>query len=89
MGTSVGVLNAAFLSTRSGLGGAWELVRAWSALTRREAVRIDPLTALGGFLGTHDHLISDQQLRNLIRRWVEIGRIEEATTPFPSWPPMP
>ena len=88
VGTSVGALNAAFLSTRSGLGGPRELVRAWSALTRREAVRINPLTALGGFL--ERDLISDQQLRNLIRRWVEIGRIEEAAPRhLPSWPPMP
>ncbi len=82
VGTSVGALNAAFLSTRPGLGGARELMAAWSALSRREAVRLNPLTALAGFIGTRDHLISDHQLRHLIRRWVEIGRIEEATTRF-------
>jgi NTE family protein len=82
VGTSVGALNAAFLSTRSGVGGARMLMAAWSALTRREAVRVNPLTALAGLLGSRDHLISDQQLRRLIRRWVPISRIEEATTPF-------
>ncbi|MGD0394500.1 MAG: patatin-like phospholipase family protein [Acidimicrobiales bacterium] len=82
VGTSVGALNAAFLSTRPGVGGARALMAAWSALHRRQAVRLNPLTALAGFLGTRDHLVSDQQLRQLIRRWVEIGRIEQATTPF-------
>ncbi|MGA3146717.1 MAG: patatin-like phospholipase family protein [Acidimicrobiales bacterium] len=82
VGTSVGALNAAFLSTRPGVDGARSLMAAWSALNRRQAVRLNPLTALAGFLGTRDHLVSDQQLRQLIRRWVEVGRIEQATTPF-------
>lgn len=82
VGTSVGALNAAFLSTRPGVDGARELMAAWLALDRRQAVRLNPLTVLAGFLGTRDHLISDLQLRHLIRRWVQIETIEEATTPF-------
>jgi NTE family protein len=78
----VGALNAAFLSTRTGADGARQLVAAWSALGRREAVRLNPLTALAGFLGVRDHLVSDRQLRRLIRQWVQIDRIEQATTPF-------
>jgi NTE family protein len=34
VGTSVGALNAAFLSTRPGVDGARTLVAAWSALQR-------------------------------------------------------
>jgi NTE family protein len=82
VGTSVGALNAAFLSTRPGIAGARTLVAAWSALQRREAVRLNPLTALAGFLGFHDHLVSPHQLRQLIHRWVQIGRLEEADTPI-------
>jgi NTE family protein len=81
VGTSVGALNAAFLSTRPGVEGARTLVAAWSALQRREAVRLNPLTALAGFLGFHNHLVSHHQLRHLIRRWVQIVRLEEAQTP--------
>jgi NTE family protein len=80
VGTSVGALNAAFLATRPGVAGARALMEAWSALKRPEAVRLDFFTALAGFLGFRNHLISDQQLRKLIRRWVEIDRIEQATT---------
>ncbi len=82
VGTSVGALNAAFLSTRPGPAGARELVAAWTALARRQAVRLNPLRALAGLVGLSDHLVSDQQLRRLIDQWVPIDRIEEATTPL-------
>lgn len=82
VGTSVGALNAAFLATRPGVAGARMLMEAWSVLKRPEAVRLNLLTALEGFLGFRDHLLSDQQLRKLIRQWVEIDRIEQATVPF-------
>ncbi len=82
VGTSVGALNAAFLATRPGVAGARALMEAWSALKRPEAVRLNFFTALAGFLGFRNHLISDQQLRQLIRRWVEIDQIEQATVPI-------
>jgi NTE family protein len=82
VGTSVGALNAAFLSTRPGVDGARDLMAAWSGLGRRQAVRFSPLTALAGFLGYRDHLVSNQQIRRLIKQWVPIRRIEDATIPF-------
>jgi NTE family protein len=78
VGTSVGALNAGFLSTRPGIDGARSLVTAWSAFRRRDAFRFNVSTTLLGFLGLHDHLIRTKRLRSLIRRWVEIRQIEEA-----------
>lgn len=78
VGTSVGALNAAFLATRPGVGGAQRLVGAWSELKRRDVVQLSPLRACAGFLGLRDHLISPERLRSLIRRWVELTRIEDA-----------
>jgi len=80
VGTSVGALNAAFLSTRPGIDGALTLMAASSALRRREAFRFHVLTVLAGSFGVRDNLVSAQHLRGLIRRWVEIDRIEQATT---------
>ena len=77
VGSSVGALNAAFLATRPGVTGGRALVAAWSALRRREAVQLNPALALAGFLGLTDHLVSSGQLRRLIRRWVEVERIED------------
>jgi NTE family protein len=82
VGTSVGALNAAFLATRPGVAGARLLMKAWSELRRPEAVRLNLLTALEGFLGFRDHLLPDQQLRQLIAHWVQIDQIEQAVVPF-------
>jgi NTE family protein len=80
VGTSVGALNAAFLSTRPGIEGARTLMAASSAIRRKEAFRFHVLTVLAGFFGVRHNLVSAHQLRGLIRRWVEIDRIEQATT---------
>lgn len=82
VGTSVGALNAAFLASRPGRPGADELMAAWVGLRRRQAVRVSVLGAFGGFLGFRSHLLSDQSLRQLIRAWIPIQRIEDAGIPL-------
>jgi len=82
VGTSVGALNAGFLSTRPGVAGARNLVAAWNALRRREAVQLSPIRALAGFLGVRNHLISPTHLRRLIGRWIEVDRIEDTEVPL-------
>lgn len=82
VGTSVGALNAAFLSSRPGRDGARALVEAWSVLRRSEAIHLSAVTVLAGFVGLNDHLISDQQLRRLIRHWIEFDRIEQGSVPL-------
>jgi NTE family protein len=82
VGTSVGALNAAYLSTRPGVMGARTLMATWSALRRREAFRFNLFTALAGFVGLGDHLVSTRQFRRLLGQWVEIERIEQAIVPF-------
>jgi len=62
-----------------GPAGARELVAAWTALARRQAVRLNPLRALAGLVGLSDHLVYRSALRRLIDQWVPIDRIEEAT----------
>src|ERR1022692_2151124 len=75
VGTSVGALNAAYLSTRPGLPGARQLLEAWSALRRSEVAAFSPVTFVAGFLGIRDHLLSTSRRRALVRRWVEPPRI--------------
>jgi NTE family protein len=82
VGTSVGALNAAFLASRPGRPGADELMAAWVGLRRRQAVRVSVLGAFGGFLGFRSHLLSDHSLRQLIRAWIPIERIEDASIPL-------
>jgi NTE family protein len=82
VGSSVGALNAAFLATRPGLGGAQDLLTSWLNLRRTDVARFSPLTIMAGFLGRRDHLVSSSRLRSLIRQWIQIERLEEAGTPL-------
>lgn len=82
VGSSVGALNAGFLATHPGREGARDLEAAWMALRRRDAFRFSPGRALGGFLGLQDHLVSTVRMRAVIKRWLNIERIEEAPVPF-------
>lgn len=82
VGTSVGALNAAFLATRPGVEGARTLVEAWTALRRTHAFRVNLVAMMAGFIGFRDHLIRTERFRALIRRWVEVERIEDSPTPF-------
>jgi NTE family protein len=82
VGTSAGALHAALLATRPGIEGARTLMTASSSLRRRDVFRFDLVAVLAGFMGARDNLVSARQLRRLIRRWVEIDRIEQAVIPF-------
>jgi NTE family protein len=81
VGTSVGALNAAFLSSRPGLSGAQRLVDAWATLRRHEVASFSPVDLLAGFFGVRDHLVAAGRLRALIRKWVDIEVLEDASTP--------
>jgi NTE family protein len=81
VGSSVGALNAAFLSSRPGISGAQSLVDAWASLRRHEVASFSPVDLLAGFFGVRDHLLPANRLRSLIRKWVEIDLLEDARTP--------
>lgn len=78
VGTSVGALNAAFLSSRLGVEGARALVDAWAALRRRQVVTLNPLAALAGLGGLRDHLFSAARLTDTIKAWVHVDCLEDA-----------
>jgi NTE family protein len=80
VGTSVGALNAAFLSTRPGIAGAQRLVDAWKTIRRHDVASFSPVDLLAGFFGVRDHLLPAHRLRLLIRRWVEVEVLEDAKT---------
>ena len=61
-------------------GGRWWITGAPS--NRREAFRFNLFTAVAGFVGVRDYLVSTRQFRGLIRRWLPIERIEDAPVPL-------
>jgi NTE family protein len=67
-------------SSRPGLSGAQSLVDAWATLRSQEVASFSPIDLLAGFFGVRDHLLAASRLRALIRKWVEIGLLEDAKT---------
>jgi NTE family protein len=82
VGSSVGALNAAFYATHPGLPGCVALETAWTTLRRRDVFRFEFMRILAGVLGIRDHLVATRRLRQLIRLWLGIERIEDAPVPF-------
>jgi NTE family protein len=82
VGASIGALNAAYYATHPGLAGCLGLEAAWRDLKRREVFRFELSRAIVGFLGLSDHLVSTNRLRQIIREWLGIERIEQSSVPF-------
>jgi NTE family protein len=82
LGVSIGALNAAFYATHPGVAGCDALQTAWSDLRRRHVFRFELFRMLSGFLGLRDHLVGTKRLQTIIRLWLGIERIEEASIPL-------
>lgn len=81
--TSVGALNGAFIASRAQtVDTAGELADIWSQLRTRDVFPLRPLTALLALLGRRNHVTSLRGLRELVRRWVEFGTLEQARIPL-------
>lgn len=82
VGTSVGALNGAWIAGRPGNSGVDALAELWRSLRRRDVFPMSPVTALRGFLGRADHVVSSNRLRRLVAGSVAFGRLEDAPTPL-------
>lgn len=79
IGTSAGAINAAFVASRAPtVQTARELEAVWRRLRRTHVFPANPVTAGLGFLGLSDHSVSAAALRRLVRRHLEIDRLEQA-----------
>jgi NTE family protein len=83
VGTSVGALNAAFLASRPQTPEtAEELARVWRKLQREDVFPVSLRALVGGLRGQRDHLVPDNALRLLVRRYVDLEDLAEAATPL-------
>jgi NTE family protein len=79
VGSSVGAINAAFIASRPPtVQTARDLQQVWRGLTRTDVFPANPVTAGLGLLGWRDHSVSAGSLRQLMRRHLEIERLEDA-----------
>jgi NTE family protein len=83
VGTSAGALNGAYVATRPQTPQtAKELSRVWSGLRREDIFPIHPPTMIGGLSNHRDHLVPDRQLKQLIRRHLQLDELEDAAVPL-------
>jgi NTE family protein len=83
VGTSVGALNAAFVASRlHSPQTATELGRVWRGLQRQDVFPLSMSALVGGVCGRRDHLVSDRELRRLIRRYIQFEDLADAAIPL-------
>ena len=83
VGTSVGALNAAFVASRlQSPQTATELGRVWRDLQRQDVFPLSMSALVGGVCGRRDHLVSDRELRRLIRRYIQFEDVADAAIPL-------
>lgn len=83
VGTSVGALNAAFVASRpQEVATADELARMWRAMQRHDIFPIDLRMLVGGLWGRRDHVLGDQGLHEIVRRYLEFEDLAEPPIPL-------
>ena len=83
VGTSAGALNAAFVASRpQAPATADELARVWRNLQREDVFPVSARALLGGVTSLRDHLFPDRGLSLVVRRHLQIERLEQAPIPL-------
>lgn len=82
VGTSVGALNAAYISRDATEAGAEELAAAWGRASRTMIFPVRPRTIALGLAGRIDHLVSPSGLARWIRDNLGGMTFEDAAVPF-------
>jgi NTE family protein len=81
--TSIGALNAAFVSSRPQRPPTARALGAiWRNLQREELFPVSLSALIGGICGRRDHLVPERALRHLIARCVEFEYLTDAAIPL-------
>jgi NTE family protein len=83
IGTSIGALNGAYIASCTPTPDTADaLADIWLGLHRFEVFPPNPITGLLGFVGLSDHFMPNLGLRRILRRHLEIDRLEDAAIPL-------
>jgi NTE family protein len=82
VGTTVGAINGAYMSSRWTPAGVAGLEQVWVQMTRSAVFPTRLLGGLLGFVGKRDHFVPPDGLRRLIARHVEFERLDDAPIPL-------
>ena len=81
-GTSSGALNASWLAADPTLEGLEGLARLWIAVRRRDVFPLRPWSALCGFVGWRDCIVSADGLASWLRTTAPLRRLEDGVLPL-------
>jgi len=83
IGTSIGAVNGAYIVSRPATPDTADaLADVWLGLHRFEVFPPEPITGLLGLVGLSDHVLPSLGLRRILRRHLEIERLEDAAIPL-------
>jgi len=83
VGTSVGAINGAFISSRpTRPETADDLAAVWHGLGRSQVFPVNPLSGFLGFFGVRNNLVPDGALRRLLREHLQFELVENAGIPL-------
>lgn len=81
--TSAGAINGAFLASRPQTAEtAIALGDIWRGLSRGDVFPVSPLIGLLGFAGRRNYLIPNRGLTRLIKKYAQVERLEQLSTPL-------
>ena len=81
IGTSVGAVNAAWIGGRPDHAGALLLGELWRGLRRHDIFPLSPWSSARGLLGRCNHVVSNANLHEVLRKNIPYQRLEDATVP--------
>jgi NTE family protein len=83
VGSSAGALNAAFVASRpQTTATAHDLAQVWRSLDREDVFPISARRLIAGATAHADHLVPDRGLLAIVRRQLQIERLEHADVPL-------
>lgn len=82
VGTSVGAVNGAYISSRWSADGVAGLDAVWSSMTRASVFPTRFLGGFLGFIGRRNYLVPSSGLRRLVSQHAEFQQLENASIPL-------
>lgn len=82
IGASVGAINGGWLAAGCDVAAIDRLAATWESMSRSDIFPLSPVGGLLGFIGQRDHLISNGNLRRLLKRQLQFENLEDAPIPL-------
>ncbi len=82
VGSSVGAVNGGWLASGCDVSAIDKLASTWESMSRKDIFPLSPVGGFLGFIGKRDHLVSNRNLRNLLKRDLQFENLEDAPIPL-------